>query len=67
MALATRKTKRDANEMIAIDTVDLQEMLGCGTHTARMIGEQAGARIQIGRRVLWNVSKIQAYLNTISK
>lgn len=51
----------------SIDTKELQEMLSCGRVTAVQIGNNASARIQIGRRVLWNVRKINSYLDSISE
>lgn len=49
------------------DTLHLMEMLQVGRATAVQIGTEAEARIQIGRRVLWNVEKIREYLNEISE
>lgn len=51
----------------SVDTKELQEMLSCGRVTAVQIGTNANAKIQIGRRVLWNVRKINAYLDSISE
>lgn len=51
----------------SIDTKELQEMLSCGRVTAVQIGNNANAKIQIGRRVLWNVRKINDYLDSISE
>lgn len=51
----------------SVDTKELQEMLSCGRATAVQIGICANARIQIGRRVLWNVRKINDYLDSISE
>ena len=65
---ATNKSGDLAPEKkLAVDTNELQEMLGCGRFTACEIGTQAGARMQLGKRVLWNVAKIKAYLNCISE
>lgn len=50
-----------------VDTVGLQAMLSCGRKSSVDIGIAAGARIQVGRRVLWNVKKVQQYLDTISE
>ena len=66
-----RKTS-DSNNMIlsdrlAINTKELQSYCGCGRDTAIKIGLIAKAKIQIGRRVLWNVEKVQEYLNNISE
>lgn len=63
-------TKREATAVIdkmAVDAAGLQAMLGVGRKTAVEIGTAAGARCQIGRRVLYNVSKVQAYLDEISE
>lgn len=58
------KTKeRNSNTPITVDVEKLSAMLCCGTATARKIGEQAEARIVIGRRVLYSVDKVQRYLN----
>ena len=44
------KTKaREAEKQITVDIEKLAAMLSCGHATARKIGEDAGARIEIGR------------------
>ena len=62
------KTKIRATEQpIAVDIEGLSARLSCGRATARKIGEQAEARIFIGRRVLYSVSKVQKYLESIAE
>lgn len=65
-----RATKKDVGlkscEKIAVDTPELQLILGCGRRTAVEIGSLAEARVQIGKRLLWNVSKVQKYLDSIA-
>ena len=63
------KTRFDnSNEsFLAVDTSTLQKQMCCGYRTAVKIGMNANARIQIGKRVLWNVAKVQAYLDSISE
>ena len=39
-------------------TVVRQGILGSGRRTAVEIGIAAGAKVTVGRRVLWNVSKL---------
>ena len=57
------KTKIRATEQpIAVDIEGLSAMLSCGRATARKIGEQAGAKIVIGRRVLYSIEKVKKYL-----
>ena len=61
---ATRKyDETNTAERIAIDTPALMQTLSCGRATATQIGEAAGAKITIGRRVLWNTAKIREYLS----
>lgn len=62
-----RKTKeRNTRDKVAVDLEALAAMLSCGKDTARKIGEEAEARICIGRRVLYSVSKIEAYIDRIT-
>ena len=65
--LKTRKYENIFENRITLNTEELQEKLGCGRKTAVDIGIQSEAKITIGRRVLWNVSKVQKYLNEISQ
>lgn len=51
---------------ITVDTAGLQSLLGCGRATAVEIGKQAGAKITLGKRVLWSVQKVQAYTQNIA-
>lgn len=65
-----RSTKQDqfieCKDRLAITTERLQVVLDCGRPTAVEIGTLAKARIEVGRRVLWNVGKIQKYLDSIA-
>jgi len=40
--------------------------LHCGRTNANKVGSLAKARVQIGRSVLWNVDKINKYLDEIA-
>ena len=62
-----RTNCEDTSRRIAVNTEELKSMLGCGRDTAVKIGTEAKARVQIGKRVLWNVEKIQTYLNILSE
>lgn len=63
-----RKTKKTEYhvEKILVDTCELQEILCSGRAAAVNIGTAAGARVQNGRRVFWNVKKVQQYVDAIS-
>ena len=50
-----------------MDIDGLGALLSCGQMTARKIGEDAGARIVIGRRVLYSVQKVEKYLEAIAE
>lgn len=69
--LSMRATKKfengDGQDKIAVTTEELQALLSCGRSSAVQIGEAAEARIQIGKRVLWNVQKVRKYINFISE
>lgn len=54
-------------EMLTVNTRLLMQMLGCGKPTAVKIGTAAGAKIVIGRKILWNVNIVQRYLNNIAE
>lgn len=56
----------DIQNKIAITTDELQAMLSCGRYSAVQIGDAAEARIQIGKRIFWNVEKVKTYINLIS-
>ena len=62
---ATKKSEMVMNQ-VAVTTENLQNILDCGRPTAVEIGTLAKARVEIGRRVLWNVSKVQKYRDTIA-
>ncbi|OUP00573.1 hypothetical protein [Sellimonas sp.] len=63
---ATKKANTEVNKKI-VDTTELQAMLCSGRKTAVEIGTAAQARVQVGRRVFWNVKKIQEYIDAISE
>lgn len=51
---------------LSVSTEELQLMLGCGRKTAVYIGTEAGARLDVGKRVLWVVEKVQKYISAKS-
>ncbi len=66
-----RKTNQGNEKQVTFtplttDNEGLQACLGCGLYTALKIGEAAGAKVMVGKRVLWNLQKIQRYLDSIS-
>ncbi len=57
---------RDNKNLLTANAETLAGMLDCGRATAVKIGTDAGAKIQIGRRTLYNVSIIEKYLSAVS-
>ena len=66
MNITVKNDTFDSVRKLAVTTEELQELLSCGRKTATDIGRDAEACIQYGRRILWNVSRIQAHLDSIS-
>lgn len=66
MNATTRYLISSGHKRLAVTTDELQALLGCGRKSAVDVGELAEARIQLGKRVLWNVQKVQTYLDMIS-
>lgn len=58
--------ERKSTNVLTVDAETLAGMLNCGKATATKIGNESGSRIQIGRRVLYKVSKVEEYLNSLS-
>lgn len=64
--LKTLNQDLPVDKRISTSGEGLAQMLGCGKATAVKIGTDAGARFQIGRRVLFNVQKVREYLDKAS-
>ncbi len=60
------REKKEIETRVAVDIAGLMDMLSVGRNTAMKIAEAAGATIKIGRRRLYNVSKIQSYMDARS-
>lgn len=64
----TREASGILKDRITINTMELQELLGCGRPTATQIGLAANAKVNIAKnRVLWNAKKIQQYIDSVSE
>lgn len=54
-------------DKLTTDTHGLMIMLNAGRKTSTEIGVAAGAKIMFGNKILWNIKKIQVYLDSISE
>ena len=61
-----RFVPNNQTKRLTVTTEELQSLLGCGRKSAVDIGILAEARIQFGKRVLWNVEKVKIYIDMIS-
>lgn len=52
---------------LMVDTTTLMKLCSTGRSKAVEIGTSAGAKVKAGRLVLWNVKKIQQYIDSISE
>lgn len=58
----TKTSNTPGATRLLVGVNELQEMLSCGIVTAKKIATEADASIKIGKRRLYNVEKIRAYL-----
>lgn len=62
------KRKYTGTELkITVGIDELQEILSVGRNTALKVAKEAGAELRIGRRLLYNVDKIQAYILSLTE
>lgn len=50
---------------VCVSPKQLASLLGVGRNTADKVGREAGARIQIGGRVVYRLDTVEAYLDTL--
>lgn len=60
-------TSNNGAQKITVDIHGLQEMLSIGINSARAVGRDAGAEINIGKRKLYNVDKVREYVNKLTE
>lgn len=63
-----RETKCiETDRKIMVNIKELQGMLSIGQQSAAAVGEAAGAVVRVGRRKLYRVDKIEAYIASITE
>ncbi len=62
-----KRTEATPTQKIAVDVTMLQDMLSLGKNSAIEIGRKAGAEIHVGRRTLYNVKKVEAYMDQLTE
>lgn len=56
----------DLNEKLLVNTPDLMRMLSLGKPSAIRIGEEAGARVPCGRKIMWDVNRVRQYIDCMT-
>lgn len=49
-----------------MDTDELRAYINLGRNNAMKLGEEIGAKVKVGKRVLWDKVKIDQYLNELT-
>ena len=55
-----------AGESRLMDTEELRAYTNLGRNNAMKLGEEVGAKVKIGKRVLWDKVKVDQYLNNLT-
>lgn len=62
-----KRSNRNQSETMFATAETLAGLLECGRGTADKIGKEAGARVQYGKCVRYNVEKVRDYLNSLTE
>ena len=64
--MRNRTVTATVGESRLMDTEELRAYTNLGRNNAIKLGEEIGAKVQIGRRVLWDRRKIDEYFNSLT-
>lgn len=64
--MRTRTANVAAGESRLMDTEELRAYTNLGRNNAMKLGEEIGAKVKIGKRVLWDRVKIDQYFNELT-
>lgn len=64
--MRSRTVTATVGESRLMDTEELRAYTNLGRNNAMKLGEEIGAKVQIGRRVLWDSRKIDEYFNSLT-
>lgn len=64
--MRNRTVTATGGESRLMDTEELRAYTNLGRNNAMKLGEKIGAKVQIGRRVLWDRRKIDEYFNSLT-
>ena len=64
--MRNRTVTATVGESRLMDTEELRAYTNLGRNNAMKLGEEIGAKVQLGRRVLWDRRKIDEYFNSLT-
>lgn len=64
--MRNRTVTSTTGESRLMDTKELRAYTNLGRNNAMKLGDEIGARVQIGKRVLWDRVKIDAYFDSLT-
>ena len=64
--MRSRTNNFGVGESRLMDTEELRAYTNLGRNNAMKLGEEIGAKVKIGKRVLWDKVKIDNYLNELT-
>lgn len=64
--MRNRTTMAGVSKSRLMDTEELRAYTNLGRNNAMKLGEDIGAKVQIGRRVLWDRVKVDQYFNSLT-
>lgn len=64
--MRNRTVTAEVGKSRLMDTEELRAYTNLGRNNAMKLGEEIGAKVQIGRRVLWDRRKIDEYFNSLT-
>ena len=64
--MRNRTVTAEVGKARMMDTEELRAYTNLGRNSAMKLGEDIGAKVQIGRRVLWDRRKIDEYFNSLT-
>lgn len=65
--MRARAANITTKETRLIDTDELRGYTSLGRNSAMKLGEDAGAKIKIGKRTLWDKEKISRYISALTE
>ena len=64
--MRNRTVTAEAGKARMMDTEELRAYTNLGRNSAMKLGEEIGAKVQIGHRVLWDRRKVDEYFNSLT-